>query len=336
MGFVRILVKILQVMPGYYPATAYGGPIFSIHYACQALARQGVEIHVATTNANGSSKLEVATDKAVIFEPNYHVRYYNDTVIGRFSWALTLNLWRDVKKAGVVHLQDIYSATAVETLLLAKLLAKPVLISPRGSFSPWGLATKRPLLKKTWISLLIAPFTKNARRVSWHATAESERVEILSVFPRGKVHVVPNAIDCTVFDDAPRPTRAEYLAKFFPSCRTACDEARVLVGLGRLHLKKSFDVAIRAIHAVGNAHPEAVLLIAGGDDGEREPLERLIHELGLEDRVALVGEVQGADKLAFLKGADLFLFPSHSENFGMVGLEAMAAGLPVVASRNTP
>lgn len=79
-----------------------------------------------------------------------------------------------------------------------------------------------------------------------------------------------------------------------------------------------------------------MLLIAGGDDGERSNLERLIAELDLQRRIALVGEVRGDDKIAFLKGADLFLFPSHSENFGMVCLEALAAGVPVVASRNTP
>jgi glycosyltransferase involved in cell wall biosynthesis len=52
--------------------------------------------------------------------------------------------------------------------------------------------------------------------------------------------------------------------------------------------------------------------------------------------VALTGEVKGEDKLAFLTGADLFVFPSHSENFGLACLEALAAGLPVVASRSTP
>lgn len=329
-------LTVLHVVPSYYPAAVYGGPIFSIHYACQALARQGVDVRVSTTNANGDGKLPVDRHAPVTLEPNYQVRYYDDTIIGRFSWGLTLNLWRHVRTADVVHLQDVYSILAVETLLLAKLIRRPVLISPRGSFSPWGMKAKRPLLKRGWNSLLIAPLARDRRRVAWHATAESERDEILAAFPKAKVHVVPNGIDCAVFDAEPPLPRAEYLARFFPRCRVAPEEARILVGMGRLHPKKSFDIAITAFAAVAEQHPGAVLLIAGGDDGERARLERLIAEFGFGNRVALVGELPGADKIAFLKGADLFLFPSHSENFGMVCLEALAAGLPVVASRNTP
>ena len=329
-------VKVLQVVPSYYPATVYGGPIFSIHQACQALAQAGVTIDVATTNANGSTKLKVSTREPVVFAPNYRVRYYDDTIIGRFSWAFTFNLWRDIKAAEVVHLQDVFSAHAAETLLFAAVLGKPVLVSVRGTFTSWALTQKRPWLKKAWIVLLVRPFVRNPRRVAWHATSKAERGEILAQFPGVSVQVVPNGIDCSEFDTALVPLRFDYFEKFFPDAAVAPEHARVMIGLGRLHAIKAFDVAIRAFHTIAEAHPKAVLLIAGGDDGERARLSKLIADLGLVGRVALVGEVKGDDKIAFLKGADLLLFPSHSENFGMVALEAMAAGVPVVASRKTP
>ena len=82
---IEVDIKVLQVVQSYYPAIVYGGPIFSIHYTCQALARRGIEIQVATTNANGNSKLDVDVGKLVVFEPNYSVRYYDDTIISRFS-----------------------------------------------------------------------------------------------------------------------------------------------------------------------------------------------------------------------------------------------------------
>src|SRR5262249_38284045 len=159
---------------------------------------------------------------------------------------------------------------------------------------------------------------------------------ILAVFPRAKVYVIPNAIDSAAFEAVLEPAREVYLERFFPGrCVDSC-RVIILAAMGRLHPKKAFDVAIRAVKTIIATHPEVLLLIAGADNGERGPLSQLIDQLNLRHSVALIGELNGEDKIAFLKGADLFLFPSHSENFGLVCLEALASGLPVVASRKTP
>jgi glycosyltransferase involved in cell wall biosynthesis len=81
--------------------------------------------------------------------------------------------------------------------------------------------------------------------------------------------------------------------------------------------------------------PGASLLIAGHDlEGHRETLQRLIDHLGLRPHVRLVGFQ--ADVPSFLHALDVFAFPSRSEGFGQVAIEAMAAGKPVVASRIPP
>jgi glycosyltransferase involved in cell wall biosynthesis len=295
-----------------------------------------LNIAVATTNANGDGKLDVSTSEPVVFESCYSVRYYDETIIGRFSWDFTRHLWRDISSSQLVHLQDVFSTYAAWTLVLAWLARKPILISPRGTFAQWGLRTKRPWLKKLWLLLFVKPFVADVKRAAWHATSDVEREEIQRQFPEAPVFVVPNGMDCAVFESVAAPTRRDYLAFFFPKTDVRPERATVLVGLGRLHVQKCFDVVIRALHILRTAGAEAVLLIAGGDDGEGEALTRLIKRLGLGSCVTLVGEVHGEEKLRFLKGADLFVFPSFSENFGMVVLEALAAGLPVVASRNTP
>lgn len=329
-------MKVLQVVPSYYPAIVYGGPIFSIHYMCQALARQGIQTYVATTNANGKRKLDVSTRLPVRFERNYQVRYYDETIIGRFSWMFTRRLWGDVKHCDLVHLQDVFSLHAAWTLILATVTRKPVLVSPRGIFTKWALASKRSWLKKAWILILVRPFVRNTRRVAWHATSEAERDEIQAIFPRVRIHVVPNGIDCAVFNSAPALSRSEYLARFMPNRAVALNRINVMIGLGRLHPVKGFDIAIKAFHLLAGTRSDLVLLIGGSDSGSQRQLERLIEDLQLGGRVVLVGEVRGEDKIAFLKGADLFLLPSHSENFGMAALEALAAGVPVLASRKTP
>jgi glycosyltransferase involved in cell wall biosynthesis len=182
----------------------------------------------------------------------------------------------------------------------------------------------------------VRPFVGDSRRVAWHATSAVERAEILAVFPQARVHVIPNAIDCAAFDAVPELTREVYLKRFFAGHCVKPRRVTILAAMGRLHPKKAFDIAIRAVKTFIAMHPDVLFLIAGGDDGERGPLTGLINELELTHCVVLIGELTGEDKIAFLKGGDLFLFPSHGENFGMVCLEALAAGLPVVVSRNTP
>ena len=111
-----VKLRVLQSVPTYYPAFVYGGPTFSTHFASDALARLGVDIRVATTNANGTTRLDVPTDHGVPFGPNYMVRYYEETIVGRFSWAFARNVWREVRESDVVHLHDIYSPHAILTM----------------------------------------------------------------------------------------------------------------------------------------------------------------------------------------------------------------------------
>jgi glycosyltransferase involved in cell wall biosynthesis len=110
-----------------------------------------------------------------------------------------------------------------------------------------------------------------------------------------------------------------------------------LVALGRLEPRKGFDTAIRALAAV----PDAELVIAGGPAGgsgelDRDPeaqrLRALADRVGVADRVRLVGTVPPADVPALLRSADLVVCVPWYEPFGRVPLEAMACGVPVVAS----
>jgi glycosyltransferase involved in cell wall biosynthesis len=103
-----------------------------------------------------------------------------------------------------------------------------------------------------------------------------------------------------------------------------------VLGVGRLTRQKGFDVAIRAFTSVRTELPRAQLEIAGEGE-ERESLSRLIEELGLTDAVSLLGERPDIPQL--MEKADVLVHPARWEGFGLVLLEAMSAGLPIVASR---
>lgn len=106
------------------------------------------------------------------------------------------------------------------------------------------------------------------------------------------------------------------------------DNVRYVVGMGRLEPEKGFDRLIRAFHLVEKDCPDWKLLIVG-EGSLRTELTRLVASLGLEDRIELPGRVSNPRTL--FRRCDLFGLSSESEGFGLVLVEAMSAGLPVIS-----
>jgi glycosyltransferase involved in cell wall biosynthesis len=106
---------------------------------------------------------------------------------------------------------------------------------------------------------------------------------------------------------------------------------RFVLAMGRVVEKKGFDLLIDAFKLVADRHPDVGLLI-GGDGAARSGLQELVKDLGLEGRVLLPGRFTRANVRWATANATTFVLPSRVEPFGIVILEAMAAGLPVVVS----
>lgn len=107
--------------------------------------------------------------------------------------------------------------------------------------------------------------------------------------------------------------------------------ARFVLGLGRVVEKKGFDLLVRAFQRTAAAHADTGLVI-GGDGAARPALGRLVSELGLESRVVLPGTLRGGQVEWAMAHAAAFVLPSRVEPFGIVVLEALRAGVPVVVS----
>jgi mannosyltransferase len=139
-----------------------------------------------------------------------------------------------------------------------------------------------------------------------------------------RVHVVPYGIETAEF--RPRP-RAEVRAAL------RLPNGFLFACAGRLNREKGTHHAVQALALMREWLPEARLLIVG-DGEEREPLERLARELGVSEQVIFVGAQPPERMPAYFAAADVFLFPTErDEALGLVLLQAMACGLPVIASR---
>lgn len=105
-----------------------------------------------------------------------------------------------------------------------------------------------------------------------------------------------------------------------------------LVSIGYLRFLKGFDLLIEALAGIGGSFINWELTICG-DGPEKEKLEMLIKNNGLENHVFLVGRKSKKEICEILLSSDVFVLPSRSETFGVVYIEAMACGLPVIATR---
>lgn len=162
-------------------------------------------------------------------------------------------------------------------------------------------------------------------------TAISSYLEILGrrFGYRGSVAVIPNGVDVRRFEHAYPMLEKEALRR-----ELGIDPAeRVIITTSRLNEKNAVDTLILAFHELVRTRPdlEAKLLIVG-DGAEQEELRKLSREVGILERIIFTGYVTPADIPRYLSIADVFCRPSRSEGLGNSFLEAMAAGVPVVAT----
>lgn len=320
--------KIAYICPSFYPAIKYGGPIYSTLQTCENLSKLDIEVYVSTTNTNVDSKLWIKPNIFIKQNTNFYIKYYNETIIGILSIKLLFNVWKDIKKADLVHIQAIFNSPVPIALFYGSFFKKPIILTPRGALAEWGILNKKSSSKKFWINFLIRPFSKN---VIWHATSYSEEKDILRFFPKAKVVLIPNGVNIIKSEviDIDNLFYRKYLetqVTYFP----------ILVTMGRIHAVKGFDILIKCLIQIKKQYPNVILFIAGEDNGELNYLKKLSSELILNNHVFFTGNLEGKEKLDFFSNASVFALPSHTENFGMVYAEALAAGTPIVASTNTP
>lgn len=138
--------------------------------------------------------------------------------------------------------------------------------------------------------------------------------------------VIPNCIDASAFGEGDR--RADLLARYGLEGKT------VLMTLGRLSAAeryKGFDEVMEALPALAETVPDIAYLVCGDGD-DRPRLEQKAADLGVADRVVFAGYVPEHEKADHYRLADAFVMPGRGEGFGIVYLEALACGVPVVAS----
>ncbi|WP_426166382.1 glycosyltransferase [Sandarakinorhabdus sp. DWP1-3-1] len=284
-----------------------GGPARTIRDLCEALARAGARVTLVARHDPARDGALLRPDPALVTTLLVPGRLPDFTAAIRPLGA------------DIVHDNGLWSLANIAAGTAARRLGLPLLLTPHGMLEPWALAWHRRRKQLAW-ALYQRRLLAQAELLV--ATAAPEAAAIAALLPGKPVALVPNGVACP-----PLPDRSD----------RAAAPGRTLLSLSRLHPKKNLPGLVAAWARLAPQFPDWTLQISGPDEGNhRTALGDQIARLGLGDRVRLTGPVAEADKPALFAAADLFVLPSFSENFGITVTEALAAGVPVVATTGTP
>jgi len=219
-------------------------------------------------------------------------------------------------KMDIIHNHSIWMMPNVYPGWVSRETTVPLVVSPRGTFSKWAMERSRLIKVLFWNGLQKQAI---AHAKLFHATAESEYEDIRRLGFRQPVAIIPNGIDI------PKKSTDDRRS-----------EEKTLLFLGRIHPVKGLELLLEAWTRLQSTHADWRLRVVGpGDPAYRRKLSALALSLGAE-RVTFTGPLYGLEKVEAYQSANLFVLPTHSENFGMAVAEALAAGCPVVTTKGAP
>lgn len=201
--------------------------------------------------------------------------------------------------------------------------ATPYMVSIHGALDPY--LRRRGRLRKQFASLMWQDeMLRCASAV--HVTTSAEAAAVGEVLPDLPLVTVPNGIQAGHFREASEGSH--FRARFLKGHR-----GPVVLFLGRINFKKGLDLLVDAFAKVLHEVPDARLAIVGPDDEGLQPsLEQLAMGHHIAEHVTFTGPLYGQERLDALGAATAWVLPSHTENFGIAVIEAMAAGIPVIVS----
>lgn len=236
---------------------------------------------------------------------------------------------RDLREANepcVVHFHGLWQPRHSIMSQWCRSRGIPYVISPHGMLEPWAWSHKK-WKKWPYYHLLERWHLRGADRVL--ATSDLEAQNLSDFVSPSSIATIPLALP----EDAAPNYEAARIQRSWP------DEETVLVYLSRLHQKKGMHLLLEGLAEVPDPLTESVRLVVVGD-GPADYKKRLRSiEESNRDRLPPIdweGAVWGDEKWTYLQGADLFCLPTHSENFGLVVLEACQVGTPVLTTTGTP
>ena len=316
-------LRVLHVTPYGGEAWAYGGiPRLSAAMA-RGLAARGHAVTVCTTDARDAQRRltvpgATAGNLTVRVFPNvsnrlaYHWQLFMPVGLSAF-------LSRHAADFDVAHLHACRNVPGVIAARHMEKAGVPYVLAPNGTAPNFE---RRRAAKRLFDVVAGRRVMTGAARVL--AVTQAEQRQLLDIgVAAERIAVVPNPLALEEFD--PPPVRGQFRKRFGV-------EGPLVAYLGKLTPRKRVDVLVRAFAGL---HAGGTLVVAGNDMGSGAAARAAAHTLGIAGRTIFTGLLEGRTRLELLADADVVVYPSEHEIFGLVPLEALLAGTPVVVANDS-
>jgi len=321
-------MRVAYVISGL--ATRAGGPAILTVEACQALKLRGVESTIFTTDmaraASAASNERVTLGGLPTGAADLDIRLCRTRWPYRFAFSPSLyrELHAELRAYDVVHIQQFFLFPDLAAYLELRPRRVPYVVAPHGTLEPY-LRKRGRARKAVAETLWVNPLLNGASAIQ--VTTAAEAAAITHIAPNVPRAIVPNGIHWQFWQNS--PDGMLFRNRFLNGYTGA-----IVMNIGRKSFKKGLDILIYAFDAVRKVVPDLKLVLVGPDDeGYSLKLRHIVDILGISEYVTCIGMLTGEDRKAALSAADVWLLSSHTENFSIAAVEAMAAGTPVVISR---
>ena len=252
----------------------------------------------------------------IVTVPSWSTWSFAPQILWRFSSLMQF--------ADFVSLHSLYCFPVLAGHLLARFHAKPYGLWPHGVLAPFQ-RTVSARKKKIYDWLFSRRILDDASVLFYSAIGEHDETQELHL--RSPHVIVPHGFDAEAF--ATLPPRGRFRSRFLGG-----HTGPVVLFLARLNPKKGVDLLVKAMARVVSRRKDTLLAIVGPADPKsfEGRVRDWIRESGVESQTVLTGVVDASTRLEAFADADVFVLPSHAENFGFSIFEAMASRVPVVVS----
>ena len=306
-----------------YPPRIVGGIAKVVYDLSKRLIKDGHEVTVVTYKEGEAPYYE--NDKGVEV---YRVDNYMINPNNFIDWIMQLNFNLIAKaseimnkngKFDVIHAHDWLVANAAKTLKTSYNIPIVATIHATESGRNGGIRDEqqRYINDTEWM------LTYEASEVIVNSNYMKNEVQRLFGLPFEKINVIPNGINQNIYNGIER--NYEFRRKY------ARDNAKIIMCAGRLVYEKGFQYLIDAAPKILNRYHDAKFIIAG-KGGMLNELKAKANYLGISDKVYFTGQLSPKELYTMYRCADIAVFPSTYEPFGLVAIEGMFAGTPIVVS----